>query len=223
MDKLIEYCQARYQEEVGFKFGLANIFAWFFFVTAIYVRYELNGDSAIAGFNGVKVKSLIDLSEGVIPSLTMMQLMISIAFVLVVVWLARKLGEGLFYLFCLKSDFQKLIVDMTILYSQHKDNVAAKKDLGISAKTELEKNQQKLKRSRVLAEMFLAMACCCISVFRFDFFNVSLVIGCFMVFLVFIWRSFHYFISDVLPYFVAIRYSADQLTLIQDSFSASQD
>lgn len=223
MDKLIEYCQARYQEEVGFKFSLANIFAWLFFVTAIYIKFELGEEVIITGLNSIKVKLLMDLSEGVIPSLTMMQLIGSIAFVIVTAWLAREVAEGLFYLFCLKSDFQKLIVEMTILYSQHKDNGVAKKELGISAKTELEKNQRNLKRSRALAEIFLAMACCCIILFKLNFGNISLSLGGFAIFVVLTWRSFHYFISDILPYFVAVRYSADQLTLIKDSFTSTQE
>jgi len=65
MDKLLEYCKARYDEELGFKFSLANIFAWLFFVVSIFISSNNLADVVFCGLSQIKVKKMLDMSDGV--------------------------------------------------------------------------------------------------------------------------------------------------------------
>ncbi|MBN3965835.1 hypothetical protein IMW75_11150 [Pseudomonas gregormendelii] len=218
MDKLLEYCKARYDEELGFKFSLANIFSWLFFVVCIHVGCALKSDNVLLGLSELKVKALIDMSDGVIPSLALTELISSVAFVLFVAWFARKLSEGLFFLFTLKSDFQLLIIDITLIYHGYKYDEAKRVALGLDAKREIERNQKQAKRTRSLAEVFLAASMGILVVLHFTAVNLALGFVCFALFVVVTWRSFHFFISGILPYYVAIKYSAGELLEIKEAF-----
>lgn len=223
MEKLIEFCQTKYKDELGFKFGLANLFSLILFVACIYLQSTPASNNLIDGLNSIKVKALIDMDEGIIPSLTLMQLIYSVAFMIFIAWLSRKLSEGLFYLFSLKADFQKTIIDITITYSAHKDNAAAKKELGISAKSKLEKKQKQSNRTRALAETFLTTSIANIILFNASLQNITLSMITAAVYLAVTWRSFYFFVSDILPYYVAVKYSNDELSYFKDSFDDSQN
>ncbi|VVN27088.1 hypothetical protein PS684_04585 [Pseudomonas fluorescens] len=219
MDKLLEYCKARYDEELGFKFGLANIFSWFFFVVCLRIGGDGKGANVLDGLSSVKLKAIIDMSDGAIPSLTMLQVIYSIAFVVAIVWMSRKLSEGLFYLFTLKSDFQLLVIEMTIIFHEHRHDELRRRALGLGAKVEIERNQKRIRRIRSLAELFLIVSLATVSVLPFSWVNVGVAFAGFIMFVVVTWSSFHFFIESLLPYFVAIKYSAGELTDIRTSFS----
>ncbi|WP_223543695.1 hypothetical protein [Pseudomonas sp. BF-B-28] len=221
MDKLLEYCKARYDEELGFKFSLSNIFSWVFFVVCIHVYYDGESKDVVQGLALLKVKSLMDFSDGVIPSLSILQVLYSIGFVIFVIWLSRKLSEGLFYLFTLKEDFGGLILEMTLLFHEHKSNDVRRRALGLGAKVEIERNQKRIRRTRSVAELFLVIGLAVLFVLPFGWVNLLVALVGFIVFLVVIWSSFHFFVSDLLPYYVAIKYSAGELTEIRESYSAS--
>lgn len=221
MDKLIEYCKARYDEELGFKFGLANIFSWFFFVVCIRIRGDGTGLDVVDGLSNVKLKAIIDMTEGAIPSLTMMQVIYSIAFVVAIIWISRKLSEGLFYMFTLKSDFQLLVIEMTIIFHEHRNDELRRRALGLGAKVEIERNQKRIRRIRSLAELFLIVSLATLSVLPFSWVNGGVVLVGFVIFVVVTWSSFHFFVESLLPYFVAVKYSAGELTDIRTSFSDS--
>ncbi|VVM63392.1 hypothetical protein PS645_01385 [Pseudomonas fluorescens] len=219
MDKLIEYCKARYDEELGFKFGLANIFSWLFFVVCVRIGVDGTGLNIVNGLANVKLKAIIDMSDGAIPSLTMLQVLYSIAFVVLVIWISRKLSEGLFYMFTLKSDFQLLIIEMTIIFHEHKNDDLRKRALGLGAKVEIERNQKRIRRVRSLAELFLIISLATVLILPFSWINTGVVLVGVIVFIVITWSSFHFFIESLLPYFVAVKYSAGELTDIRTSFS----
>ncbi|MFJ3413273.1 hypothetical protein [Pseudomonas protegens] len=221
MDKLLEYCKARYDEELGFKFSLSNIFSWFFFVVCIHVYYDGESTNVIQGLSLLKVKSLMDFSDGVIPSLSILQVLYSIAFVIFVIWLSRKLSEGLFYLFSLKEDFAGFILEMTLLFHEHKHDDARRRALGLGAKVEIERNQKKIRRTRSVADLFLVIGIAVLFVLPFCWINFFVAVMSFSGFLVVMWCSFHFFVSDLLPYYVAIKYSAGELTEIRESYLAS--
>ncbi|WP_064119929.1 hypothetical protein [Pseudomonas fluorescens] len=219
MEKLIEYCKARYDEELGFKFGLANIFSWIFYVVCVRVAGEGKASNVLEGLANVKLKSIIDMSDGAIPSLTMLEVLYSIAFVVFVIWLARKLSEGLFYMFTLKADFQLLIVEMTIIFHERKHDEVRRRALGLGAKVEIERNQKKIGRIRSLADLFLIIFLAILIVLPFSWINVGVAMAGFIMFTVVTWSSFHFFVESLLPYFVAVKYSAGELTDIRTSFS----
>lgn len=221
MDKLLEYCKSRYEEEIGFKFSLVNVFSWLFFAICAYVSSSENGAQLIEGLKNLKVKTLLDMTDGVIPSLNTLELIGAVAFVIIIAWLSRELSEGLFYLFTLKDDFQKLIIDITITYHANKHNEISKRALGIGAKFEIERNQKKIRRIRSLAEAFLAISAATIYSFPFTMTNIAVWLACFFGFVGVTWKSFHYFVSDILPYHVAVRYSSGELTEIRDSHTSS--
>lgn len=219
MDKLLEYCKARYDEELGFKFGLANIFSWLFFIVCIHINSEGSGANILEGLSGVKLKTIIDMSEGAIPALSMLQVLYSIAYFILIIWMSRKLSEGLFYLFTLKEDFQLLIIEITIILHKHKGEELRKRELGLGAKVEIERNQKKIKRMRSVAEIFLSIAVATLLVLPFSGLNSIVIVASFIVFVVTTWSSFHFFVSDLLPYYVAVKYSAGELTEIRSSYS----
>lgn len=219
MEKLIEYCKQRYDEELGFKFSLSNIFAWLFFVVATYIATNKISDSVICGLSGVKVKAMMDMTDGVIPSLSMLQLTYSIAFVIGVAWLARSLAEGLFYFFTLKDEVKDLVVDITLKYIETKSNELQKKALGLGAKIELDRNIKKIRRSGSLAEVFLVVGLSTALLMPFTIINVGVMLVSAISFTIITWSSFSYFISSVLPYHVAVKYSAGELVAIKTSHS----
>lgn len=221
MDKLLEYCKARYDEELGFKFSLSNIFSWVFFVVCIHVYYDVESHDVVQGLAVLKVKSLMDFTDGVIPSLSILQVLYSIGFVISVIWISRKLSEGLFYFFTLKEDFAGLILDMTLLFHESKSDDARRRALVLGAKVEIERNQKKIRRTRSVAELFLVIGLAVVIVLPFGWVNFSVALVGFCIFLVVIWSSFHFFVSDLLPYYVALKYSAGELTEIRESYSAS--
>lgn len=222
MEKLIEFCQAKYKDELGFRFSLSNLFTIILFISCIYLRSTPENQALISGLNSIKIKTLIDMEDGIIPSLTLMQSIYSVAFMILIVWLSRKLSEGLFYLFSLKSDFQKTIIDITITYSASQENAAAKKELGISGKSTLERNQKKSNRTRGLAEIFLTTGTANLILFDQNLSNFAISIINITIYLAITWKSFHFFISDILPYYVAIKYSNNELTDLRSSFNDSQ-
>ena len=221
MDKLLEYCKARYDEELGFKFSLSNIFGWMFFVVCIHIRGENESSDVVQGLAILKVKMLMDFTDGVIPSLSILQVLYSIGFVILVIWLSRKLSEGLFYLFTLKEDFAGLILDMTLLFHENKSDEARRRALGLGAKVEIERSQKKIRRTRSVAELFLVIGMAVILVLPFGWVNSIVVLTGICAFLIVIWSSFHFFVSDLLPYYVALKYSAGELSEIRESYSDS--
>lgn len=222
MDKLLEYCKARYDEEVGFKFGLANIFSWLFFVICTRISSGESDQNLMSGLSAIKVKDILDMTDGVIPSITSLELLYSIGFVLILSWLAREMSEGLFYCFTLKSDFQLLIIEITIVLHSRAADEAKRKALGLGAKTEMERNQKKLRRKRCLAEMALSIGISTAIMLPLAGINIIAVAAGIIGFVILTWSSFHYFISDILPYQVAIKYSTGELTQIRDSYTSSQ-
>lgn len=221
MDKLLEYCKARYDEELGFKFSLSNIFGWFFFVICIHIYYDGESASVLHGLSLLKVKTLIDFSDGVIPALSILHVLYSIGFVIFVIWLSRKLSEGLFYCFTLKEDFGALILQITLLFHEHRGDDARRRALGLGAKVEIERNQKKIRRTRSVAELFLIIGLAVLIVLPFSWINLVVALVGFLVFLIVTWSSFHFFVSDLLPYYVAMKYSAGELTEIRESYQAS--
>ncbi|MGC7839386.1 hypothetical protein ACPZMI_13115 [Pseudomonas wayambapalatensis] len=221
MDKLLEYCKARYDEELGFKFSLANIFAWLFFVVSIFISSNNLSDVVFCGLSQIKVKNMLDMSDGVIPSLTMLQLLYSVGFVIATAWLCRSMSEGLFYLFTLKEEFKTLVIDITLKFHDVKGNDVQRKALGLGAKVEIDRNIKKIRRTTSLAEVFLVIALCTAILMPLSMINIIVFAVCGLTFLVIVWSSFHYFVSDVLPYHVAIKYSAGELAEIRQSYTAS--
>lgn len=218
MDKLLEYCKKKYEEELGFKFSLANIYSWIFFIICINIGSTANQD-IYHGLKDMKVKSVIDMTDGVIPSLSMADLIESIAFVILLSWLSRKLAEGLFYLYTLKADFQLLIIEITIVYHSHKYDETKRKALGLDAKTEIDTNQKRAKRIRSLSEVFLASAVGVALALELSWTNTLICIVALVAFLVTTWHSFSFFVSSILPYYVAVKYSAGELLEIKEAFA----
>lgn len=221
MDKLLDYCKARYDEELGFKFSLSNIFSWFFFVICIHIYYDGESVSVLHGLSLLKVKSLIDFTDGVIPALSVLHVLYSIGFVIFIIWLSRKLSEGLFYCFTLKEDFGALILEMTLFFHEHRGDEARRRALGLGAKVEIERNQKKIRRTRSVAELFLVIGLAVLLVLPFGWINLAVALVSFLIFLIVLWSSFHFFVSDLLPYYVAIKYSAGELTEIRATYEAS--
>lgn len=221
MDKLLEYCKARYDEELGFKFSLANIFAWLFFVVSIYISSNDLAGVIFCGLSEIKVKSMLDMSDGVVPSLTMLQLLYSMSFVIATAWLSRSMSEGLFYLFTLKEEFKTLVIDITLKFHDMKGDDAQRKDLGLGAQVEIDRNIKKIRRSSSLAEVFLVVALCTALLMPLSIINALIVALGSLAFLIIVWSSFHYFVSDILPYHVAIKYSAGELAEIRTSYTTS--
>ncbi|MCI8208163.1 hypothetical protein AUC61_01325 [Pseudomonas sp. S25] len=218
MDKLLEYCKKRYDEELGFKFSLSNIYSWIFFVLCINIGSADPSPDIYRGLKDMKVKSLIDMTEGVIPSLAIADLLASVAFVISLAWLSRKLSEGLFFLFTLKSDFQLLIIDITIIYHGFKYDEAKRKAFGLDAKAEIDRNQKKARRIRSLGEVFLAMSLGILFALSFTWTNILISLASAIAFLIATWRSFSFFISSILPYYVAIKYSNGELLQIKEAY-----
>ncbi|WP_439867915.1 hypothetical protein [Pseudomonas syringae] len=221
MDKLLEYCKARYDEELGFKFSLSNIFSWFFFVICIHIYYDTESTDVLQGLSLLKVKSLIDFTDGVIPALSILHMLCSIGFVILVIWLSRKLSEGLFYCFTLKEDFSALVLEITLVFHERRGDEARRRALGLGAKVEIDNNQKKIRRTRSVAELFLIACLGVLLVLPFNLINVAVVIIGFLAFVLIIWSTFYFFVADLLPYYVAIKYSVGELTEIQETFQAS--
>jgi hypothetical protein len=222
MEKFWEYCQSKYKDELGFKFSLANLFSLLLFMTAAFMQTSTPADNLYGGLTQLKVKSLIDMTDGVIPSLTMMQLFWSIAFVIGIVWISRNFSEGMFYLFSLKSDFQQTIIDMSCIYAEQKKNPTAMHELGVSAKTELEKKQKQANRSRAFTEIFLSVCCITILLFPLTATNICVSVGAFAIYGALTWKSFYFFVAEILPYHVAVRYSRNELTMFLESYKITQ-
>lgn len=221
MDKLLEYCKARYDEELGFKFSLSNIFAWLFFVLSTFISTNKLSPVIFCGLAEIKVKDMMDMTDGVIPSLTMLQFLYSIGFVITMAWLSRSLSEGLFYLYTLKEEFKDLVIDITLKFHDVKGNDAQRKALGLGAKVEIDRNIKKIRRTTSLAEVFLVIAFSTCLLMPLSITNSLVITTCLVAFLVIAWSSFGYFVSDVLPYHVAIKYSAGELAEIRKSYQSS--
>lgn len=131
----------------------------------------------------------------------------------------KKAVRRAFYLFTLKSDFQLLVIEMTIIFHEHRHDELRRRALGLGAKVEIERNQKRIRRIRSLAELFLIVSLATVSVLPFSWINVGVALAGFIMFVVVTWSSFHFFIESLLPYFVAIKYSAGELTDIRTSFS----
>lgn len=220
MDKLIEYCQARYNDELEYRLSLSNILCWMLFIISLHSFYNLKISTLICGFNEINIKLVTDLEAGIFPMLTISQLILSLLFVTATVWLSRKLSEGLFYLFCLKSDFGQLIIEITLSFMQ-KDIQVSKNILEDKARPTLEKNQKKLKRTKSISEIALAISACSLVGFEFNIINIGTALTGLAFFIIVTWRSFHFFIEEILPYFVAVNYSTGQLTELKSSFNSS--
>lgn len=221
MEKLLEYCKNKYDEELGFKFSLANIYSWAFYVVCVHIGSGSQSSNVYYGLKEMKVKLLIDMSDGAIPSLSIAELLSSIAFVVLLAWVSKKLSEFLFYIFTLKSDFQLLIIDITIIYHNYRYDEAKRRALGLDAKAEIDRSQKRARRVRSLAEVFLATSFGILFVLGFTWINIILAVVAFMAFIIVTWRSFHFFVSSILPYYVAIKYSAGELLDIKEAYAAS--
>lgn len=220
MDKLIEYCQARYNAELEYKFSLSNIICWALFIITLHSFYQLKIPTLIHGINTINMKLVTDLDTGILPTITISQLILSFLFVATITWLSRKFSEGLFYLFCLKSDFGQLIIDITLTFMK-KDISISNSDLENKALPTLEKNQKKLKQTKSISEITLAISACSLSGLEFNLTNIGTALAGLIIFAIITWRSFHFFIEEVLPYFVAVNYSTGKLTELKSSFSSS--
>jgi hypothetical protein len=219
MDKLLEYCQLLYEKELGYAISLANVITWLIFVVSVHVFYELNISSLYSGLNIVRLGSLFDLSDGVFAQITILQVTASLAFVAAVAWLTREISEGLFYLFTLKSDFGQLIIEITLKYIS-KNTFEKKDELEKAASARLELSQKRFRKYKNLAEISLAFALSSFVGLEFNLANAAIALVAMLLFLLVTWRSFHVFIEDILPYFVAINYSKNKLTDIRDAFDA---
>lgn len=220
MEKLIEYCQTQYKIELDYKPTLANIFCWILFIISLHIAYTAKLPVFISGLNTIKLKLILDVIDGIIPNISITQPLISFIFVAGTMWTSRKLSEGLFFLFCLKSDFKKLIIDMTIIFLKQ-EMKSFKKTLGTQAKEKINTNKKRMKKTRSLAEVFLAGGACSLISLNFNIYNLLTAATGIIIFIAITWRSFHYFITDILPYSVAIQYSSDQLTDLEQTFNNS--
>lgn len=217
MDKLIEFCQERYSEEIDHKLSLANIATWSTYITSTHIFYELHNKSIIDGLSNIKLKSFLDFSDGIIPSMTLTQLISSIIFILLISWCTKKLSSFLFYLFCLKEDFQSLIIDITLNLIP-KEGKLDKVQLERNAKSAIDLGKRKLKRQNTYGEIFLAISGCSLLGLEFNSINISVSLISLTLFVITTWKSFHVFIECILPYDVAIRFSHGELTEFGQSF-----
>ncbi len=220
MDKLIEYCQARYAEEIEYKFSLSNIICWLLFLVALHSFYKIKLETLIQAIKELSLKEIFDTGNGILLNAPLSQILIAIAFAAFTSAACKKLSGFLFYLFSLKSDFTQLIIEITFKFLKNK-NTETKKFLAENAREKLSTNQRKLKRLNSLSEI-----CLCISISSFIGLKLN-PINCItatagiLVFLYLSWKSFQLFIEEILPYFTAIKYSEDELTELMSAFEDS--
>lgn len=217
MEKFLEFCQSRYQDELEQRLTLSNIICWGIFILSWHSFYKLKSPSLICALNQINVKYITDLDAGIIPMLTMSELAISIVFTAVIVWLSKKISAGLFYLFTLKGDFGKLITDITKEFNSNTSPDLLERN----ALPHLEKNQKKLRRSRSVSTIALALSACALLNLSFNLENFTIASLGFLFFIINTWRSFHFFIEEVLPYFIAVKYTAGELSDILESYNAN--
>ncbi|PRB80541.1 hypothetical protein [Pseudomonas sp. MYb185] len=217
MEKFLEFCQSRYQDELEQRLTLSNIICWGIFILSWHSLYKLKSPSLICALNQINVKYITDLDAGIIPMLTISELAISILFTASILWLSKKISAGLFYLFTLKGDFGKLIIDITNKFNSNTSPDLLEKN----ALPHLEKNQKKLRRSRSLSTIALALSACALLNLSFNLENLTLTFLGLLFFIVNTWRSFHFFIEEVLPYFIAAKYTTGEISDIYDSYNAS--
>lgn len=218
MEKLIEYCQTRYNEELNYKLSLINIICWLLFVITIHAYYEKDTKLFLEIIKQTTIISIVDLESGIFSEFTIFQLIISLLCVLLTTWTSKNLSTGLFYIFCLKSDFTDLIIKISLEFINSK-----KTALAIHALPKLKENKKKIERMKSLSEISLAVTICGVIGFEFHPLNIATSLASFFIFIAITWMTFHKFIEEVLPYSVAANYSKGQLTEIMDSFTQNDD
>ena len=219
MENLIEYCKDRYEEELEYRPSLSHVICWLLIAISIYSFYTLNEETLLDSIGKIKVSDLIGTESGVISSLTLTQLAFSIIIARTALIINNKISQALFYLFSLKSDFNDLVICITKQYLKANSD-ESKASLASKASALLEKHKKKLRNRLIITDIAISFSIGNLigTLNHANATNITLSIIGAIASIVITWKSFHYFIEEILPYSIATNYSKGSLKEFNDLF-----
>ncbi|MEB2515716.1 hypothetical protein SOP85_09730 [Pseudomonas sp. YuFO20] len=220
MEQLIEYCKQRFLDEFEYKFSLSNILCWALYLCSIYVYYDMKETSLFKGLSGVPISSLFDIKNGVLPDMSIIIIISSLIFVYVITTGVRALTEFMFYLFCLSHSLDTHLVKLVEKFRTiNKGDETALKYIEKESSSKLSENSKILRRRQNFAEILITVFVCSWLSFRFDIGNIAIAFASALLFITSTWSSFKFFLSHVLPYYVAAKFLTNETPILGEGFS----
>lgn len=220
MEQLIEYCKQRFLDEFEYKFSLANILCWALYLCAIYVYYDMKEISLFKGLTGVPISSLFDIKNGVLPDMSIMIIISSLFFVWAITTGVKALTEFMFYLFCLSHSLDTHLTNLVEKFRPiNKADETALKYIEKESSEKLTANSKTLRRRQNFAEIVMTIFVCSWLSFKYDAGNIAIATASGLLFIFSTWKSFKYFLTHVLPYYVAAKFLANDTPNLGQGFS----
>lgn len=204
MDELAKAVQKKYVEDITKKYPLHRFFVLLIFLLTLYLKESYDKTSLTGSLDNLKIKFLFDFSSGLLASISFNQLVISIILSALIGFTYSKLSCLLFNLLSSFASFEDYIKGIKNDIEEKKSpqeliNYFVAKDIS----KELEASRQSLKSFHSTAEISLAVSFCVIMAYSTNTWVEWLVLtGAMFLVLINQWRSFHFYISNFLPFYI---------------------
>lgn len=217
IEQLTELCKDKFKGELDEALTLANILCWFFFVVSWHIFYTLEETNLIDGLSKVKINDTLDFSSGIFSTFSILELLASFIFVFVLSWLTREMSEGLFYLFSLRDDFDSHMIESNkILLQLKQKSPLAMFFLGRDAEEKLSQKRATYSRKRTIAQIILGASFSAMLGLNFTITNLAIFLSLLLFFTTYTWRGFYFYIENILPYYVAQKYSSGEFASFKE-------
>ncbi|WP_340315308.1 hypothetical protein [Pseudomonas jessenii] len=176
--------------------------------------------SLFKGLSEVPISSLFDIKNGVIPDMSIMIIVSSLLFVCAITTVVKALTEFMFYLFCLSHSLDAHLIQLVEKFRPiNKGDETALKYIEKESSEKLSSNSKTLRRRQNFAEILMTIFVCSWLSFKYDTGNLTIAISSGLFFIITTWNSFKYFLTHVLPYYVAAKFLANDTPNLGESFS----
>lgn len=222
IDQLTELCKEKFKGELEGVLTLANFSCWIFFIVSWHIFHALDEISLIKGLSKVKISELLDYSSGILSSFSILELLASFLFVYSISWLSREFSEGLFYLFSLRDDFDDHMIESNkILLQLKKKNPMTMYFLGKEAEGKLSENRALYSRRRTTSQITLGASACSALGLNLATSNILVFVLFFSLFVIITWRGFYFYLENILPYYIAQKYSTGDFAAFDEGIESS--
>lgn len=208
MDEISEAIKKKYIDDITSKYPLHRFFVAWIYLISIYSYNIKNGSFRIIDeISKIKISFLFDFSSGIFHELSVAHLFLSIFSTIISTFIYSKLKENAFLLLSKTSDFNGYTLKLSEKISSTRSpdqniNFFISKDIS----AELKGHREKLKSIHASGEALIALILALLyGLSSFIIIDYAILVIAIMIVIFIQIKSFGYYISKFIPYYVAER------------------
>lgn len=205
MEELAKEVQKKYIEDITTRYPIHRFFMLFCILLSSYIYQKKDHARLLCELQKIKIKFVFDFKDGILASIDFNQLLIGIAATAFISFLYSKISSLFFKTFAQSSDFETYI-------SQIENKINSKKSnqqllnyfISTDISKELKGLRDKIKSYHSQSEILLSLVgCFCWGLRSNNYIDWLIIIALIIMIAHNLWKSFNFYISDFLPYYIS--------------------